>query len=60
MKKKRLVRITNRLIQNYLGERKIWPVKEIDDSLAFYLDTEELRAAMTSYDIEKMFYERRH
>ena len=57
--KKKLVRITNRHIQNYLGERKIWPVKEIDDSLAFYLATEELRAALDSYDIEYFGFRRK-
>lgn len=58
--KKKLVRVTNRHIQNYLGSKNIWPVKEVDDQLAFYLDTKELRAAIESYDIEKMFYGRRH
>lgn len=56
MKKKKLVRVTNRHIQNYLGARKIWPVEEEDNGPAFYLDTKELRAAMESYEIEKMFY----
>ncbi len=60
MKKKRLVRVSNRHIQNYLGERKIWPVEEEDNGPAFYLDTKELRAAIESYDIEKMFYGRRN
>lgn len=59
MKKKRLVRVSNRHIQNYLGAKKIWPVEEEDDGPAFYLDTKELRAAIESYEIEKMFYGRR-
>lgn len=59
MKKKKLVRVSNRHIQNYLGARKIWPVEEEDDGPAFYLDTKELRAAIESYEIEKMFYGRR-
>ena len=60
MKKKKLVRVTNRHIQNYLGARNIWPVEEENDGPAFYLDTKELRAAMESYDIEKMLYGRRN
>lgn len=59
MKKKKLVRVTNRHMQNYLGAKKIWPVEEEDDGPAFYLATEELRAAIESYEIEKMFYGRR-
>lgn len=50
--KKKLTRITNRHLQNYLGERKIWPVEDYDDGPAFYLATEELRAAIESYKIE--------
>lgn len=58
--KKKLTRITNRDIQNYLGQKNIWPVEDYDDGPAFYLSTEELRAAIESYEIEKMFYGRRH
>lgn len=58
--KKKLTRITNRYIQNYLGQKNIWPVEDNDDGPAFYLSTEELRAAIESFEIEKMFYERRH
>lgn len=58
--KKKLTRVTNRYIQNYLGQKNIWPVEDNDDGPAFYLSTEELRAAIESYEIEKMFYERRH
>lgn len=57
---KRLTRITNRHMQNYLGERKIWPVEEEDDGPAFYLPTKELRAAIESYEIRQMFYGRRN
>ena len=58
-KKQRTVRVTNRHIQNYLGAKGIWPIEDLDDGPVFYLATEELRAAIESYDIEKMFYERR-
>lgn len=55
----RLVKVSNRLMQNYLGSKKIWPIEDNDDGPAFYLDTEELRAAMESYKIQKIFYEKR-
>lgn len=51
-KKKKTIVITNRHIQNYLGQRKIWPIEDYDDSPAVYLNTEELRAALESYNIE--------
>lgn len=54
--KKKLVRVTNRHIQNYLGQRKIWPVEEEDDGPAFYLATKELRAAIESYEIEHYLF----
>lgn len=57
---KRLTRITNIHMQNYLGAKNIWPVEDYDDGPAFYLPTEELRAAIESYEIEKMFYGRRN
>ena len=57
--KKKLTRITNRHIQNYLGQRKIWPVEDWDDGPAFYLDTEELRAALEAFEIEYYCF-RRH
>lgn len=59
-KKQRLIRVTNRHIQNYLGAKKIWPIEDCDDGPVFYLDTEEVRSAIQSYEIEKMFYGRRH
>ena len=57
--KKKLVRVSNRHIQNYLGAKKIRPVEQEYIGPAFYLDTTELRAAIESYEIEKMFYGRR-
>lgn len=60
MKKKRLVRVTNRNMQNYLGAKKIWPVEEEEDGPAFYLATEELRAAIESYEIEYYCFRRRY
>ncbi len=58
--KNKLVKVTNKHIQNYLGEKKIWPVKEIDDSLVFYLNTKELQAALDSYEIEFYGFRRRY
>lgn len=57
--KRRTKRISNRLIQNYLGERNIWPIEEDDRGFAFYLVTEELRAALLSYEIEYYAFRRK-
>lgn len=58
--KQRTIRVTNRQIYNYLGAKGIWPIEDCDDGPVFYLATEEVRAAIESYEIEKMFYGRRH
>lgn len=57
--KQRTIRVTNRQIYNYLGAKGIWPIEDCDDGPVFYLATEEVRAAIESYEIEKMFYGRR-
>lgn len=59
VKKQRTIRITNRHIQNYLGERKIWPIEDWGDGPAIYLATEELRTALESYNIEFYCFRRK-
>lgn len=60
MKRPRTIVVTNRHIQNYLGQKKIWPIEDYDDSPAVYLNTKELRAALESYNIEFYMFPNRH
>ena len=59
-KKPRTIKITNRHIQNYLGQRKIWPIEDFDDGPAIYLATKEVRAAIESFEIERYLFPNRH
>lgn len=58
-RKKRTIVITNRHIQNYLGQKKIWPIEDYDGFPAVYLNTKELRAALEDYNIEYFGFWRR-
>lgn len=50
--------IKKRHIQNYLGYRNIWPVRETDDGRAIYLKSPKLLNALDSYDIEMYCFKR--
>lgn len=50
--------IKKRHIQNYLGYRNIWPIRETDDGRAIYLKSPKLLNALDSYDIEMYCFKR--
>lgn len=60
MKNKKLIWTRNIYMQNFLGERNIWP-KEEDQltNAAGYESTEEVKKAMESFHIRQMFYSNR-
>jgi uncharacterized pyridoxamine 5'-phosphate oxidase family protein len=47
----RLIKVYDRHLYNYLGQRNIWPIEDWDEFPVFYLDTKELRTAMENYRI---------
>lgn len=56
--KKKLTWVRDIYLQNFLGERDIWPVEEDDMAhAAGYERTQELKDAMESYYIRKTFYQ---
>ena len=54
---KHLIWTNDLRLQNFLGERNIWPVEEDDfNNKAGYAPTKEVKEAMDSYEIRRMFY----
>lgn len=47
--------VDNFHLVNYLADRGIYPVKEID-GVAYYHDNKRLHAARRDYSIERAFY----
>ena len=57
MKRTKLIWTTNVHMQNFLGERGIWPVDEDwYSNKVGYEPTKEVKVAMESYHIRQMFY----
>lgn len=59
MKKRapRKFKVWNVNLQNFLGERGIWPLREDPiENVAIYVYTKELEAAMESYFIRQIVY----
>lgn len=57
MKKKKLIWTSNIHLQNFLGERGIWPKEEdYNSNAAGYESTPQFKEAMESYHIQQMFY----
>lgn len=54
---KKLIWTANVHMQNYLGERGIWPKEEdFYSNKVGYESTKEVKDAMESYHIQQMFY----
>lgn len=54
---KKLIWTRNVFMQNFLGERGIWPKEEDEKSnAAGYESTPQVKAAMESFHIQQMFY----
>ncbi len=57
---KKLIWTTNVNMQNFLGERGFWPkVEDCYSNKVGYESSPELKEAMESYHIRKMFYTNR-
>lgn len=57
---KHLIWTSNVYIQNFLGERGIWPEEEsLYDNKVGYAPTKEVKDTMESFYIQQMFYRNR-